>query len=377
MEVRNNQMRCLPQRLRDARIACGKTIKEIANEVGISAQALSMFELGRCNPSAQMFFKLKNMYKFPISFYNKPYERFINRDAIYFRSFSVATKKKRNIALKRAELISQEIVGFINGKIEIPPVDSLFKKIKDSISIENNRDPELWAKIIRREWNLKDLPISNLIRELERRGVIVIVLSMDESVDGFSYWENNRPFIFVSKNNTAVRLRMSVAHELCHLFFHEGEDAEFAHKEKENEANLFASAFLLPKTSFTQELYTTSPDNLLYLKSKWLVSIAAIIMRCYKLDLISEDKYIYLQKQISRKHWRKTEPYDNEIEAEKPVILKQAIELLVNKNVISKSNIINQIGLNAEFIEESCSLKKGFLDTEDNLVQIHSINSNR
>lgn len=369
MEAKDNKIRCIPQRLRDARVASGKTIKEVAEDLKISAQALSMFELGRCNPSAELFFKLKNMYGLPMSYYNKPYNNSINRSTVYFRSFSAASKRKRDIAEKKAEFISQETVGFMEGKIKFPPVDPLFYKIKQSISIEKKRDPEVWAKVIRREWGLQNLPISNLIRELERRGVIVIVISIDDMVDGFSYWENNRPFIFVNKHNTAVRLRMSIAHELCHLFFHEGEDAAALHKEKENEAKLFASAFLLPANAFADDVYTTSLEQLLYLKSKWLVSVAAMIMRCSQLDLISEERYIYLQKQLSRKHWRKIEPYDEEIEQEMPILLKQAMELLVNKNIISKVDLINQIALDSNFLEESCSLRKGFFENEDNLVQ--------
>lgn len=370
LEETNKKSYYTPQRLRDARIASGKTIKEVAEELEISAQAMSMFELGRCKLSVDMFFKIKNMYNLPISFYTKTYSDSINRSTVYFRSFSVATKKKREIAMKKAEFVSSNIVGFMSGKIKFPLVDPLFEKIKQSSAIEQKRNPEMWSKIIRREWKLTNGPIKNLILELERRGIIVVVVPMDDVVDGFSYWENGRPFIFVNKNNVAVRLRMSVAHELCHLFFHEEQDAELAHKEIENEAKTFAGAFLLPEREFCDDVYTTSLDHFLYLKSKWSVSIAAMVMRCHRLGIISEDKYTYLQCQLSRKKWKKVEPYDKEIEREQPILLKQAISLFINKKIMSKIDFIDQVGLDGKFIEENCSLDEGFFRQEDNLVSI-------
>lgn len=370
VEVKNKDKYCLPQRLRDARIASGKTIKEVAESLGISAQALSMFELGRCNITAEMFFTLKNMYDLPSSFYTTTYMDNVNRSVVFFRKFSAATKKKREIALKCAEFISGNVTGFFQGKIKFPPVDSLFAEIKKSVQIQNRRDPELWAKIIRRKWNLGNVPIVNLTRELERRGIIIAVVPMNDDVDGFSYWQDERPFIFVNKSNTAVRLRMSIAHELCHLFFHEEEDIQKDLKKLETEAKLFAGAFLLPESAIVDELYDANMDIFVYMKAKWKVSIQGIIVRAKNLGLISDDKYTYLQCQISRKRWRKKEPGDDTIEKESPVLLRQAIELFIDKKITTKDNLIYQIGLNGMFLENNCSLKNNFFEHADNLVSI-------
>ena len=95
-------------------------------------------------------------------------------------------------------------------------------------------------------------------RFIFNNGVVVSVVPMDNEVDGFSYWQDGRPFIFVNQSNTAVRLRMSIAHELCHLFFHEEADVEQDLKQLENEAKLFAGAFLLPEKALVDDLYATS-----------------------------------------------------------------------------------------------------------------------
>ena len=365
--VRTKRIYCLPQRLRDARVASGKTIKEVAEILDISAQALSMFELGRCRVTAEMFFHLKNIYGFPTSFYTMTCMDNINRGNIFFRKFSAATKRQRDSSLKRAEFVSGNIMNFFVDKINFPKVDSFFTEIKQSVNVEGERNPEIWAKLVRRKWGLGEEPINNLILALEKRGIIVTVIPMNEEVDGFSYWQDERPYIFCNKQNTAVRLRLSIAHELCHLFFHEHDDVEKDLKQLEKEANQFAGAFLLPKSEFSKDLYSTSMEHFVYLKSKWMVSINAMIVRAYQLELIPDEKYTYLQSQISRKHWRKREPYDDNIEQEHPVLFRQALDLLISKEFITKEDIISQMGLDGKTIEESCSLTSDFFARE-NLV---------
>lgn len=361
-------VKIIPQRLRDARIAAGRTIKDVAEEIGVTAQVLSMYELGRCNPSAENFFKLKNLYALPVKYYMKPYKDNLGRSQAYFRSFAAATKGKREIAFKKSEWFSSEIVLFIKNKIKFPVVDSLFDRIKQSLPVEKKRNVEVLAKVIRREWGLGLEPIGNLTRELEKRGVIVAVIDLDDKIDGFSYWEDDRPFIFANKHNSAVRLRMSIAHELCHLFFHEAEDVENHHKSLETEAKHFASAFLMPDVSFSKDIYSTSLENLLYLKPKWKVSVASMVMRCEQLQLANELRLTYLQKQISRKHWRKEEPGDAEYDSEKPILLKQAIQLLIERKIMTKMQLLEEFSLNMQFIEEACALPEGYFNEEDNLV---------
>jgi len=373
-ERRSEGIKIVPQRLREARVSCGKTIKEVSEIVGVSAQVLSMYELGRCNPSAEVFYKLKNEYPLPIKYYTKPFQDTTNRSQTFFRSFSTATKSQREIAFIQSEWFTNIIMSSLEEKVKFPPVDGFFSKIKNSLVIEKK---ESWnfdslTKIIRREWGLGVGPIINLTRELEKKGVIVVKINLDEAIDGFSYWHQNRPYIFVNKNNNPFRLRMSIAHELCHLFFHEAEDAEKNLRKLETEAKYFASAFLMPDSSFAKEIYSTSLEQLLFLKPKWMVSIAAMVMRCEQLNLIDEDRALYLQKQISRKHWRKVEPGDSDYAHESPVLLQQAIQLLIEKHIFSKNELLDTFPLNNEFIEEACSLPDGYLSQEDNIVFLNS-----
>ena len=367
--IKMDKLNYIPQRLRDARIASGQTIKSVAEQLGITSQAVSLFERGSCTASAEKFFQLKNIYGFPLSFYQSANLDSINRGAVFFRKFSAATKHEREQSLKIADMIVANVVGFFADKIKLPHVDKSFGDIKTSVNIEKKREPELWAKLVRRAWKLPAGPISNLILEAERRGILVVVIPLDsQKVDGFSFWEGGRPYIFANTNNSPARLRMSIAHEICHLYFHNSEMAEDDLKMMEEEAKAFAGAFLLPQNEFISDIISSSLNTFRYLKPKWKVSIAAMVLRAKELEIISDDKYEYLQKQISRKHWRKVEPGDNDMNHEKPVLLKQSIELLVNNRIFSRRDIVDSISLPADLVEEAVSLPKGYFDKERQLV---------
>ena len=244
----------------------------------------------------------------------------------------------------------------------MPAVDQLFMEIKNSVSIEKHRfDVESMSKWIRKKWNLGYGPIDNLMFELEKRGIIISVMKMPDDIDGFSYWLNGRPYIFVNRNNNFFRLRMSLAHELCHLFFHGAVNLEDEFDKVEEEAKNFASAFLAPNITFMNDIHATTLQSLLSLKPKWKMSVAALLVRCERLHLITEERSLSLNKQISIKKWRKKEPFDDVIPPEQPKLCRQAITLLLDNNIYNKAALKNLFSIGQNRIEDFCSLEPGFL----------------
>ena len=129
----------------------------------------------------------------------------------------------------------------------------------------------------------------------------------------------------------------------------------------EKEANQFASCFLLPRASFILDIRSTSLSSFLPLKAKWKTSIQAMVYRCRELEVFSENQMIYIQKQISAKKWRRQEPYDNEWPCEEPVILRTAIQMLIDRGDYSKEEFVELLRLPEKDIEEICSLPNGYL----------------
>ena len=144
---------------------------------------------------------------------------------------------------------------------------------------------------------------------------------------------------------------------------------------------MFASSFLLPKSSFGKEVqaYPTSLQYYEMLKKKWKVSIQAMIYRSYQLNIISNNQFQYLMRQVSKKGWRQKEPGD------KPYFLNAnifqgAIELLIEEKIVSPEGLMRLfrkygITMYSKDIECLLSLKRGTLSSQDNLPQIIQLKS--
>ena len=128
----------------------------------------------------------------------------------------------------------------------------------------------------------------------------------------------------------------------------------------------------MPSNSFSDDIYSITLDSFISLKKKWNVSIAAIIMRLFQLDIITMEQKTYLFKRLSYKKWRIKEPLDDFIPLEKPGLFKQAIDLLKNHNIINTKELIDNLCLNVDDIENLCSLDKNYLkkDYKDTYLKL-------
>jgi Zn-dependent peptidase ImmA (M78 family) len=155
-------------------------------------------------------------------------------------------------------------------------------------------------------------------------------------------------------------------------------------REREDEANAFAAAFLLPAKAFGNDVaaYPNRLGHYIELKKKWNVSIMAMIMRAYALGYLSANQYSYLMRQMSTRGYRQTEPLDDSIEYKHPYALKQSINLLLTKGNMSGEDIMNlfaayKFSVSANVIEELLNLDEGMLSrpskTESKIIELQSV----
>ena len=140
----------------------------------------------------------------------------------------------------------------------------------------------------------------------------------------------------------------------------------------EREANLFASCFLLPASSFENDIYSTSIDLFVQLKKKWKVSIGAMIYRCEDLQILTPNQIKYLKDQMSYNRYWHNEPLDNQIPLERPFAHRQAFQLILENHLVTVNEIIDAIGCNPKEIEEYSFLSPGTLTPEipSNIIQL-------
>ena len=137
----------------------------------------------------------------------------------------------------------------------------------------------------------------------------------------------------------------------------------------EAQANEFAGAFLLPAETFAEDLYIVSLDSLKALKSKWLVSIGAMLYRTAVLGMATEKQMKGLWVNYTRRGWKSSEPLDDRLVPEYPRLLRRAFELIIGKGVQEPEQIISDLCLSSSDIKElSC--------VEDDLLVTHAHSRN-
>ncbi|MDP9325159.1 MAG: ImmA/IrrE family metallo-endopeptidase, partial [Candidatus Dormibacteraeota bacterium] len=142
---------------------------------------------------------------------------------------------------------------------------------------------------------------------------------------------------------------MDAAHELGHLVLHWGFETSHS-KEAEKEAQVFGSAFLMPRGSVLAE----APRNpqlghLVQAKHRWNVSVAALAHRMHKLGLLSIWEHRMLFVQIGEAGYRRDEPEAGA--REKSQILEKVFQLS-RADGRSKSDIADALNIPVEELDK-------------------------
>jgi Zn-dependent peptidase ImmA (M78 family)/transcriptional regulator with XRE-family HTH domain len=272
---------------------------DLSGQVGVSAQSLSNYENSRQEPSAQVVENLAESLGFPEEFFHSPDVDFLVASDVSFRARSKLAARKRDMALSTGRL-AMEFHEWMSQRFNMPAPD---------LPSLNKPDPETAAAMVRGRWGLGVAPISNMVHLLEVHGVRVFSLAPEYSdVDAFSVFHDNTPFVFLNTMKSAERSRFDAAHELGHLVLH-GQGCDLVTSSAEQEANEFASAFLMPRDSLTAHM-PSSPfiDQIIYGKQIWNVSALALTYRLHDIGMLSDWHYRTTCMELGARGYRTGEP---------------------------------------------------------------------
>jgi Zn-dependent peptidase ImmA (M78 family)/DNA-binding XRE family transcriptional regulator len=336
----------LPERIAQAREFRGLTKTDIASALGVSPAAVAQWESGLKTPTAENLAFLAREVGFPISAFQRAQPAgFSQPGPLSFRARSSATTRRVNTRAEQLAKLVAEAFVWLSERVSMPQ-PNLPEVGAPSAS------PEEAANACRRAWNLGDRPILRLGELLESQGIIITRAALgDERLDAFSCLVSGRPYVFLgSDKQDRARSRFDAAHELGHLVMHQHyterhlSDSE-DHKDIEQQANSFASAFLMPAATFGQEVFDTSLNGFLRLKERWGVSVQAMVMRSFQLKLIDEHRKTELCRQISAKGWRKAkgEPLDDLVPEVNSTVGRRSIDLLIQNRIMQLWEIPSDI----------------------------------
>lgn len=379
-------------RLRNARMFRGLTLTELAKRTEISKQSLSLYENDNNTPDHMKVRVLASELSFPYDYFFQEDNYIAKTETTYFRSLASATKKDRtaqSIKLEYVAKMYEILLEYISFPVmNLPSVNfEGYDDVFECESPEAIQEIENIADKVRKYWEVETGPIKDFQYLLEKNGIIVTGFdTKEDKIDAFSQRTivagNDIYFVAVALGNRPEgRIRFDMAHELGHILLHPwSEDLEAITKDefkaRERQANMFASAFLLPKTSFGKDIaaYPTDLQYYQFMKKKWKVSIQAMIYRTHQLGIISDNQYQYLMRQVSKNGWRQREPGDEPYSLNEN-IFQGAIDLLTEQNVLETKQILelfkrSGVTLYPKDIEELLHLRPNTLQVEEKVIPI-------
>lgn len=326
-----------PIRLTQARLWNDFSLDYLAGLIHITGASINLYEKGKRKPDNEIQLKLANALDFPIDFFYTP-----SKDTSFC---AISYRKKANtrkIGKQRAELLKQfsfEFIELLSSYVSFKE-SSLMPQDIEYDTLQND-DIEKIAQDVRQALHAGNAPIQNLMTFLENRGAFIFLYNNEITpVDGFSCINAEHPYIYINENASWDRMRFTLAHELGHIILHSGIDRDALTLSENNmleeQADLFAAAFLIPQQSFIADFISPSRPFLLKMKETWGVSMAAIIMRAKRLGLITQAQKEYYFTEASRRNERKIECGNNLRPKEQPFIIETVIKSLLDNNVTDK-----------------------------------------
>jgi len=321
-----------------ARESRGLSQSELAKHLHVTQGKISKIEHGILGVSPEMLEQLIEELKYPEQFFYQKFQVFPAEMHFYRRHKTLSAKKQ-------VEILAMMNIRRKHIKILLDDAEIEFRPLPECDLENYNNSPEDVARAVRHYLRLPRGPIQNMTKILEDAGVIVIHLDVGTRLFSGASMHAEKPnfIIFVNKDMPGDRLRFTLAHELGHIIMHRLPTANM-----EEEADRFASEFLMPAREIAQYLSNLALDKLAVLKKYWKVSMAAILKQAQNLKQISQRQYEYLWTQMGKAGYRLNEPPELAIPQEKPSLIGELVELHLKELGYTVDQLSDKLAYRAE-----------------------------
>jgi Zn-dependent peptidase ImmA (M78 family)/transcriptional regulator with XRE-family HTH domain len=359
------------ERLTEAREAKGiLTMTSLADLLEKSKNLISLYESNKAKPSPQMVALMADKLGVKESFFLMPIPK-RKANPIFSRSRHNSTKHTRTVIERKFGWSKWLIDVYLKSFMDMPELNIPNRKelgVPNDIRELTPARIEEIAQRCRDFWGLGIFPIDNVTLLLENNGILITCGFVDsDKIDAFSniseYDGSLHMFLGLDKGS-AMRSRFDASHELAHLLLHshlsDKQISDKIHRLLEDQANRFASAFLLPAASFKKDVWMTTIEAFKILKKDWKASVGAIIKRCDDLGLLGEDESKARRLWIEyRKEWKEIE--EDNLPFEQPLLMQRCIDALLESGIKTKSQILYELPFSRATIESLLNLPDGYL----------------
>ncbi|MDT2858526.1 XRE family transcriptional regulator [Lactococcus lactis] len=379
-------------KLLELRLLKGWSRFELAQLLNVSEQAIWQFETRGLQPDqSSTMMKLVRLFDVSLLYFqDETTPEVVEAGRIAFRNGDFSSK--RIVQIQEAYINKVHSIFKYMENYLVPPrwiISDLLEKVhlkqKNGISLE-----EL-AEFVREFLDISD-DNHDLLFKIERSGVNVLskIIDIDKNADAYSLWtKDNTPYIILGKGKSSVRRNFDLAHELGHLLLHTFVDFNELDakqlKEKEREADCFASYLLLPREIFTAKFdklvrpKVSNPKSYIPMKIAFNVSIQALEYRAYKLGYLTQEQNNYFYRVITKKGYKKLEPLDDTLVIKKPGKIASILDMLLKSGQVTVSELLDSLHVTIKFLVEHLDLEVDFFETytskEEDYGQIIQLNS--
>lgn len=303
-----------------ARESRGMTQKMLAKESGISQPTISRLELGCTETDQADLDNLGKVLRYPPTFFMLTDRLHVGGRCIKYRRLKSVTVTLLKRVEAEAAVLSLRVGRLLRGDMDLQAHNEF-----RPINVGPRGDfltPQEAAVWVRATWGLPHGPVASVTQAIEAAGGVIVCCDFGTpKITAISQWTRpDPPVVFLNSALPGDRLRLSLAHEMGHLFMHNGT----SDGDMEQEAFAFASELLMPAREILPTLRAITMGKLASLKEVWGVSIAALVRWAWTLGAIDEQRYTMFNIEISRNGWKRQEPID--IPVEQPTLLSRVID---------------------------------------------------
>lgn len=307
-----------------ARQARGLSQVQLSAAAGVSQAAVSKLEAGIMQPTRELVESLASVLSFPASL-------FYETDPVFGVPVSISYRKRASVGSRSIDQLEAEInirlmhLRRLFGSIDHQPEFSFPSLDVDAYGGSGTAI----AQLVRRHWGVPSGPIFDLTSLVERAGVIVLPCEFESlGVDGLTLQPPGLPVcIFLNSAMPGDRQRFTLAHELGHAVMH-----RMPTPEMEQQADDFAAELLMPAKDIMPAFTSgVTLARVAALKPVWRVSMASLIYRARTLGCITTAQNTSLWRQMSAQGYRRQEPAEVAVPAEKPSVLSDIVKAHVDE----------------------------------------------
>lgn len=292
------------KKVRELRQQYGHTQEELANLLGVTKEFISMVESGKRLPGLENITKLARVFHRDVAYFMRDEEEAF---AALFRVENLGAVGRE--ALDRAAKFCEDYAFLEKETDHLPQLPPTYpERPGASKSLPALIDDA--EQIAESEWKrlgLGDEPMKDIFSLIESQGVHVIRQEMSSAAfDGaFLYSRENGAFIIINSSRSLGRQAFTAAHEYGHCLRHRQSGILIDQSTQENYlqsdkspnerfANLFASAFLMPRRAIEKTVKNLNahigPEEVIHLKRYFGVSYQAMVYRLKNVNVISKTR---------------------------------------------------------------------------------------